>query len=376
MRLSNYQKESMSNLDFIFEPNLARASTIPAAWYTDPARLKLEQQQIFRCTWQYAASLEQLRFPGNYIAVDVAGLPVVLTRDMDGELHAFYNVCRHRAGIVAKGAGNRKTLQCLYHGWLYALDGTLRTTPEFEGVENFDKQAFGLVPLRVEAWGPLVFVNMDSNAPSLLSTLGNIPAETQQFNFDGMRRVERRDYYINANWKVYIDNYLEGYHVPVAHPGLYRELDYQNYRVDTYRNYSSQYAPIRPIRTEDAAGRVYTAMQGDERAFYYWIYPNFMLNIYLGMLQINVIVPLSHDRTLTIFEWFYSDPGTPATWDNLQSSIEFSDEIQKEDIEICEYVWRNLQTGIYTQGRYSAKRENGVHHFHQLLAESLTVPAI
>lgn len=371
MRLSNYQKESMTHSDFIFEPNLARASTIPATWYTDPARLKLEQQKIFRCTWQYAAALEQLRFPGNYIAVDVAGLPVVLTRDLDGELHAFYNVCRHRAGIVAKGAGNRKTLQCLYHGWLYALDGSLRTTPEFEGVENFDKQAFGLVPLRVEAWGPLVFVNMDINAPSLLSTLGNIPAETQQFDFDGMRRVERRDYYINANWKVYIDNYLEGYHVPVAHPGLYRELDYQNYRVDTYRNYSSQYAPIRPIRTEDAAGRVYTAMKGDERAFYYWIYPNFMLNIYLGMLQINVIVPLSHDRTLTIFEWFFSDPGTPATWDNLQSSIEFSDEIQKEDIEICEYVWRNLQTGIYTQGRYSAKRENGVHHFHQLLAESL-----
>ena len=362
----------MSNLDFIFEPDLARASTIPATWYTDPARLPLEQQKIFRCTWQYAAALEQLRFPGNYIAVDVAGLPVVLTRDLDGELHAFYNVCRHRAGIVAKGAGNRKTLQCLYHGWLYALDGSLRTTPEFEGVENFDKQAFGLVPLRVEAWGPLVFVNMDINAPALLSTLGNIPAETQQFNFDGMRRVERRDYYINTNWKVYIDNYLEGYHVPVAHPGLYRELDYQNYRVDTYRNYSSQYAPIRPIRTEDAAGRVYTAMQGDERTFYYWVYPNFMLNFYLGMLQINVIVPLSHDRTLTIFEWFFSDLGTPATWDNLQSSIEFSDEIQKEDIEICEYVWRNLQTGIYTQGRYSAKRENGVHHFHQLLAESLT----
>ena len=131
------------------------------------------------------------------------------------------------------------------------------------------------------------------------------------------------------------------------------------------------YAPIRPLRTEDAAGRVYTALQGDDKAFYYWLFPNFMLNIYLGMLQINVIVPISHDRTLTIFEWYFTDPGTPETWNNLQSSIDFSDEIQKEDIEICEYVARNLQTGIYDQGRYCVKRENGVHHFHQLLAEFL-----
>ncbi|MFN8489055.1 MAG: aromatic ring-hydroxylating dioxygenase subunit alpha [Caldilineaceae bacterium] len=361
----------MMTQPLIFDSNLASASTIPASWYTDPARLDLEKQKVFRRTWQYAASLDQLRFPGNYVAVDVVGIPIVLTRDTQGELHAFYNVCRHRAGIVAKGAGNRKTLQCLYHGWLYGLDGCLRTAPEFEDVENFRKEDFGLYPIRVETWGPFAFVNMDPDAPSLLETLGDIPKETEQFNFSGMRRVERRDYYVNANWKVYIDNYLEGYHVPVAHPGLYRELDYQQYRVDTFRYYSSQYAPIRPVRKEDAAGRVYTALQGDDKAFYYWIFPNFMLNIYLGMLQINIIVPLSHDRTLTIFEWFFSDPGTPETWDNLQSSIAFSDQIQVEDIEICEYVWRNLQTGIYDQGRYSVKRENGVHHFHQLLAEFL-----
>ena len=124
---------------FSFDSNLASASTIPASWYRDPARLDLEKQKVFRRTWQYAASLDQLRFPGNYVAVDVVGVPVVLTRDTNGELHAFYNVCRHRAGIVAKGAGNRKTLQCLYHGWLYGLDGCLRTTPEFEQVDNFRK---------------------------------------------------------------------------------------------------------------------------------------------------------------------------------------------------------------------------------------------
>ncbi len=361
----------MNSSHFVFDPNLARAATIPAAWFTDPARFELENKEIFQRTWQYAASLDQLRFPGNFVAVDVVGIPIVVTRNLEGELRAFFNVCRHRAGRVAKGAGNRKTLQCAYHGWLYDLDGKLKTTPEFEGVENFDKLDFGLVPMRVENWGPFVFVNMDKNAPWLREWLGHIPEETEQFDFSKMRRVERRDYYVNANWKVYVDNYLEGYHVPIAHPGLYRELDYEKYRVDTFRYYSSQYAPIRPVRGEDPAGRHYTALEGDDKAYYYWIFPNFMLNIYLGMLQINIIVPLSYDRTLTIFEWFFSDPGTPETWNNLQDSMAFSEEIQNEDIEICEDVWRNLQTGVYDRGRYCVKRENGVHHFHGLLNEFL-----
>jgi choline monooxygenase len=354
-----------------FQQDLSVASTLPSSWYTDPAVLQLEKERIFRRTWQYAAPLEQLRFAGNYVAVDVVGVPVVITRDHSGELRAFYNVCRHRAGVVARGAGNRKTLQCQYHGWLYGLDGCLRTTPEFEGVEQFRKEDFGLMPIRVETWGPFAFVNMDNDAPSLKDVLGKIPEETAGFNFDGMRKMKHMDYVVNANWKVYVDNYLEGYHVPVAHPGLYKELDYAQYRVDTFRYYSSQYAPIRPVRAEDASGRVYTALQGDDKAFYYWIFPNFMLNIYLGMLQINVIVPMRHDKTLTIFEWYYSDPGTPETWNNLQSSIDFSDEIQKEDIEICEDVWRNMNTGIYHQGRYCVKRENGVHHFHGLMTEFL-----
>jgi choline monooxygenase len=281
-------------------------------------------------------------------------------------------VCRHRAGVVARGAGNRKTLQCAYHGWLYGLDGRLRNTPEFDGVENFNKEEYGLMPIRVEAWGPFVFVNMSDAAPSLIETLGEIPAETEKFDFSGMKRVERRVYDVNANWKVYIDNYLEGYHLPIAHPGLFRELDYANYRVETQRYYSKQHAPIRPLRAEDAAGRRYTALRGDDQAFYYWIFPNFMLNIYLDMLQINVIIPVSHDRTITLFEWYFADPGSPETWNNLQDSIAFSDEIQKEDIELCEDVWRNLQTGVYDQGRFCVNRENGVHHFQGLLYEFLT----
>ncbi len=361
----------MHDLSFQYEPDLSRATTIPASWYTDPAMLDLEREKIFRRTWQFAASLDQLRFPGNFVAVDIIGVPVVLTRDLEGTLHAFYNVCSHRAGTVAKGSGNRKSLQCGYHGWLYGLDGTLLRTPEFEGVACFDPCDHGLKPIRVETWGPFAFVNMAPDAPPLLEWLGAIPEETAKFDFEGMRRVERKDYYLTANWKLYIDNYLEGYHVPVGHPGLFKELDYENYRVETGRYHSRQHAPIRPVRGEDPQGRHYTSLEGDAQANYYWIFPNFMLNIYLGMLQINVIVPISHDRTLTIFEWYFPDPGTPESWSTLHDSMSFSDEIQVEDIELCEIVWKNMTAGIYDRGRFSVKRENGVHHFQGLLCDYL-----
>jgi choline monooxygenase len=359
------------NSRFTLDPQIATASTPPASWYTDPEMLNLEREKIFRTTWQYAASLDLLRLPGNYAAVDVVGMPVILTRGQDGVLRAFHNVCRHRAGVVAHGCGNRKSLQCQYHGWLYGLDGKLKNAPEFDGVENFNKDDFGLIPVRVETWGGYAFVNIDGSAPPLLEVLGKIPEETSGFDFNELRKVERRDYVINCNWKVYIDNYLEGYHIPIAHPGLFKEVDYDNYRVDAFRYYSSQYAPIRPVRSEDPGGRVFTELKGDEQAHYYWIFPNFMFNTYPGNVQINIIVPLSHDKTLTIFEWYYAGPGTPEAWNNLQDGIAFSDNVQKEDIQLCEDVQRNLQSGVYHQGRYSVKRENGVHHFHGLVNEFL-----
>jgi len=331
---------------FTLDPQIASASTPPASWYTDPAMLTLERDKVFRRTWQYATSLDLLTFPGNYAAVDINGIPVVITRGQDDELRAFYNVCRHRAGVVARGCGNRKSLQCQYHGWLYGLDGKLRNAPEFEGVENFNKDDFGLIPIRVETWGGFAFVNMDVTAPSLLEVLGNIAEETKQFDFSALRKVERREYVVNANWKVYIDNYLEGYHIPIAHPGLFKEVDYDKYRVDTYRYYSSQYAPIRPVRTEDPGGRVFTELKGDEQAFYYWIFPNFMVNIYPGNVQNNIVIPLVHDKTLVVFEWYFADPGTPEAWNNLQDGIAFSDNVQKEDMEICEDVQRNLEQAV------------------------------
>jgi choline monooxygenase len=354
-----------------FEPNLARASTFPARWYTEPETLAVERRRLFARTWQPVGRLDQLRRPGDFVACDVAGEPLVVVRDPQGQLRAFYNVCRHRAGCVAEGGGNRRSLQCHYHGWTYGLDGRLLAAPEFEGALDFDRSQFGLVPVRVAAWGPFVFVNLDDTAPGLESFLGAIPDETRPLAPETMTWCRRKDYTLACNWKVYVDNYLEGYHVPVAHPGLYRELDYANYHVDTARYYSSQHAPIRPVR-ETTGARRYADADGSKRALYYWVFPNWMLNIYPDNLSINIVVPLAVDRTLTIFEWYFHEPERPGMREAIEKTVAFSDEIQLEDIKLCEEVQVRLGSRSYDRGRYSVKRENGVHHFHGLLHEFLS----
>ncbi len=362
--------------DYQAEQDLSRASTIPRRWYLDPQVADLEKRKIFWKTWQPVCHVEQILRAGDYFACEVNGEPVVAIRETDGSIRAFSNVCRHRAHPVATGKGNRKSLQCRYHGWTYGLDGRLLAAPEFEGVQNWKLTDVCLPELRVETYGPYVFVNLDSKSESLNEILGKIPEEVEREGFpvQKMHFVERREYEVQCNWKVYIDNYLEGYHIPMAHPGLYREIDYAQYRVDTFRYYSSAHAPIRPAKDGEIAGRDrrYVRNESESSALYYWIFPNFMINIYPDNLQANIIQPLDPDRTLTIFEWFFLGPGTGEGWESLQQSIAFSDQIQHEDIEICEQVQRGLSSESYQSGRLSPKRENGVHHFHLLLNEFLT----
>lgn len=344
---------------------LASAKTIPSRWYLDPEMLELEREKIFARTWQPVGHATTVADPGTYFSCEIAGEPVVVARAKDGILRAFSNVCRHRASIVAGGQGKAATLRCPYHNWTYALDGKLIACPEFEGVEDWDTSSVALPQYRVEVWGPYVFVNQDVNPPALADFFGDIPREVEKLGcaVDQLEFSQRRDYIIECNWKVYVDNYLEGYHLPAAHPSLMRELDYKQYRVDTYRYYSSQFAPIRPPR-ENGVTRRYAS--DGLNALYYWIFPNFMLNVYPDNLSANIIVPLGPDRTLTIFEWF-GYPGASVT----EETVAFSDEIQQEDIKICESVQKGLRSRTYDTGRFSVKRENGVHHFHLLLNEFL-----
>jgi choline monooxygenase len=355
---------------------LERASTLPSRFYVDPAVLAAEKERVFGRTWQLVAHWTDLARQGDFVPVTVLDEPVVLVHGSDGVLRAFYNVCRHRAGQVALARGNRKSLQCRYHGWTYGLDGSLRTAPEMDGTEDFDPACFGLQSVRVARWGPFVFVNLDDSAPSLAETIGSIPAEVASagFDIDAMTRVERRDYVIECNWKVYVDNYLEGYHIPIAHPALFREIDYDDYRVETFRYYSKQHAPVRELKAGQELGRDRRYMRspdGEADALYYWLFPNTMVNLYPDNMSTNVILPLGPDRTLTVFEWFFAQPGSGGGWESMQQTIAFSDEIQQEDIVLCEQVQRGLRSRSYDTGRFSARRENGVHHFQSLVREFL-----
>ena len=361
--------------DYKPSADLARAETLPARWYTEPKFLNLEAEKIFYKTWQPVGRVEDVMRAGDFFSCEVLDQPLVITRNTAGELRAFYNVCPHRAAVVAHGRGNRKSLQCKYHGWTYDLNGKLLRAPEFEGVKNWDADAVCLRSVQVETWGPWVFVNLDPAAAPMASVYRDIAGEIAAagFNLSEMRLVERRDYLINCNWKVYVDNYLEGYHLPIAHPGLFREVDYDQYRVDTFRYYSKQHAPIREVKPGETRDRRYVRSgEGEEDALYYWIFPNVMLNVYLDNTSINIIIPVGHDKTLTIFEWYFEAPGTGEGWESMQQIIAFSDEIQQEDIELCEWVQRGLKSRAYETGRFSVLRENGVHHFQSLVHEFLT----
>ncbi|HYO92055.1 MAG TPA: SRPBCC family protein [Pyrinomonadaceae bacterium] len=351
-----------------FEENLARASTLPASRYTDPRFLEEEKAKVFSRTWQLVGRSEQVKEPGQYFTAMAGDEPVLIVRGMDEKLRAFSNVCRHRAGPVAEGAGARKSFRCGYHGWTYALDGRLVHTPEFDRVENFKREENCLPEFRVEAWGALLFVNLDMEAEPLRQTLEDLPERVSQRNLGAMQPAARRDWLVNCNWKVYVDNYLEGYHIPIVHPSLNRELDYEEYRTETRRFYSIQHSPIR----RDRAQRLkVNAETGEDEAQYFWLFPNLMLNVYPDNYSTNLIIPLDEGRTLTVFEWYFLNPESEETKEALRRTVEFSDEIQLEDIKICEAVQRGLRSRTYSQGRYSVRRENGVHHFHGLMAEFL-----
>ncbi|MES2305161.1 MAG: SRPBCC family protein [Gemmatimonadota bacterium] len=357
------------SLIFPFNPDIHRAATIPARLYVDPVYLALEEEKIFGRTWQLVGRTAQVTESGQFATASIAQEAIVILRDK-AALRGFHNICLHRAGPVAQGCGTRQTLQCKYHGWTYRLNGELLRAPEMESAEGFRPEEMRLMPVQVASWGPLVFANLDLKAPPLEHFLEDIPARTERFHPDAMQFVMRKTWTIACNWKVYVDNYLEGYHLPMVHPGLHKELDYDQYRVEPHRYWSLQHAPLRPVTSAD---RRYLPSEGDSDAQYYWLFPNVMLNVYQGQMQTNVVIPRGTDHCEVVFEWYSTQPPDDATNDaNWTRLVAFSDEIQAEDIEICEQVQQNLRSRSYDRGRYAPTRENGVHHFHSLLHEFLT----
>jgi len=375
----------MPNLQVNADRDIARASTLPAALYFSPATYEDEKAKLFSSTWQVVGHVHQAANPGDYFTFDLIGEPLLIARGEDGILRCFHNVCRHRAGNPASGCGNRKLFRCGYHGWTYRLDGALLVTPEFDGVEDFDPQDFGLVPVRLEEWFNLIFINLDPEAGSLHEFLGELPTQAGKFDFANMKFFERRTYEMNCNWKTYIDNYLEGYHVPSVHPSLNREINYSAYSVEPYHQHVRQWTPIRGPQSGDASPRRYPQSGKNKdkdkdkdnnkdsnidnalTADYFWMFPNWMLNCYPDNISLNIIQPLGPERTLAIFEWYL--PEKELGSEAARKALAFSEEIQVEDARICEIVQKNLHSRSYHSGRYSVKQEKGVHAFHQMYRE-------
>jgi len=351
------------------DSDIARAWSIPASFYTDPTLFSLERERIFSRRWQVVGHSHQLAKPGDFFTCELQGEPLLLVRDTRGELRGFYNVCRHRAGPPAEGCGSRKLFRCGYHGWTYGLDGALIGAPEFEGTQDFRPEQFALAPVRAEEWSNLIFANLDPDAEALVRSLGELPKQAEQFGFVDMKLFERRTYDMKCNWKTYVDNYLEGYHLPSVHPGLNRELDYNAYVVEPYARHVRQFSPIRGEQPGDTTPRRYRGARADLTTDYFWIFPNWMLNCYPDNVSLNIVLPLEAERSLAIFEWYLpeKDLGSPAAKD----SVRFSDEIQREDVGICEIVQKNLHSRSYDRGRYSVKQERGVHAFHRMYAEMM-----
>jgi phenylpropionate dioxygenase-like ring-hydroxylating dioxygenase large terminal subunit len=347
---------------------LELASTIPAGWYTDERVAQLERERVFGRTWQAVARVDQLQAPGQFITAELAGEPLLIVRGTDGQLRAFFNVCRHHAAAVAtQEHGNASIFRCPYHGWSYGLDGSLKGAPEFEGVCAFDRSQNGLVPLKVASWERFVFVNLDPGSEPLASFLGRLANRVAPLNLSALHFFERRAYTLNCNWKVFVDNYLDGgYHVPHLHKGLNSVLDYRQYTIECEDRYCLQSSPM-VTTTEDA--NVAATRIGD-RAWYFWQYPNFMINIYSGYMDTNLVLPDGVDRCQVIFDFYFDDVSDAASERNRQS-IGVGELVNDEDVGICEAVQRGLHSRAYGAGRLSVRREAGEHLFHRLLAADL-----
>ena len=348
---------------------LEKASTIPAPWYRDVRVHELELAAVFAKSWQVAGRLDQVHENGAFFTTDIAGEPIIVVRGEDAQLRAFYNVCRHHAAAVVPESHGRATqFRCPYHGWTYGIDGALKGMVEFDGVCDFDRAQNGLVPVCVDAWENFVFVNLDLQAAPLRKFLGSVLELAPLQLTKKLQYFDRRVYTLNCNWKVYVDNYLDGgYHVPHAHKGLSSVIAYTQYTIENFEHACLQSSPL-SSGSNSAAG-VAATRQG--RAFYLWLYPNFMINAYEGVMDTNLVVPLAVDKCAVIFDYYFADISHAADLHNRQS-IAVSEKVQDEDMAICDSVQRGLNSRAYVAGRLSVRREAGEHLFHRLLHADLT----
>jgi choline monooxygenase len=365
-------ERSIRDVVNLYNPHdpLEEAWTIPAPWYFDGRIGELERASVFSATWQVVGRSDQVRENGQFFTAELAGEPLVVARGDDGQLRAFYNVCRHHAAaVVTEAQGCAKQFRCPYHGWTYGIDGALKGMVEFDGVCNFDRARNGLVPIRVDTWENFVFVNLDGRAAPLRDFLGIVPELVAPLDLaNKLYFFDRRVYTLNCNWKVYVDNYLDGgYHVPHAHKGLSSVIEYTKYTIENFERACLQSSPL----SSDSSSEAGVAATRQGRAFYLWQYPNFMINAYEGVMDTNLVLPLAVNRCAVVFDYYFADTSAAAEARHKES-IAVSEQVQDEDMAICDAVQRGLSSRAYVAGRLSVRREAGEHLFHRLLHADFT----
>ena len=324
----------------------------PASVYGDPGRYEAERWAVFAKEWTAVGDAAQLGRPGDYLAVSVADFPLVVVND-SGELRGFHNICSHRAGpLVWPGAGTCRSLVCRYHGWAYGLDGVLRSARDF-GDRPPDGD-LSLHPVAVDRWRGLIFVNPDPDPPGLLDWLGVVAEQSEGFPMEEFVATQRSSHELVANWKVYAENYQEGYHIPLVHPGLNRQVDASRYRVEVEGAAAVHSVPTRHGSVTDGA--------------WMWRFPGLALNLYPSGMCLESFWPTGPTTTRVDYTFFFA-PGTPDA--EARASIESSVTILDEDRVICEAVQRNLSSGLARLGPLSPRHEQGVGLVHTLVERAL-----
>jgi phenylpropionate dioxygenase-like ring-hydroxylating dioxygenase large terminal subunit len=355
---------SSVEIDSTISQALADGHTLPAKWYCDDAIFQAEKRRILHRSWQYVGHLGQLANPGDFITTKLGDIPVVVTRDTGGTLRAFANVCRHRGSeVVLECAGNRKTLQCHYHGWTYNLDGTLRNAPRANEQSSFEKENLALIPFAVEAWGPMIFVNPGSNASAagtLRDLIGDLPALFERAGVDltRLRRYRQDVYEIASNWKIIIENFNECYHCPIAHPAFSELVDTDKYSADiSHEYYSTYHGPL--LRSRENSVNYATL----------WPTAMIALSTHPMAMQMLCVYPVDAGHTRETIDYYFAE-GTSE--EEVRAYKDFSDLVQREDVVLCESVQRGLASGAIEHGTLMQSRERGIAHFQRLVYRFLS----
>jgi choline monooxygenase len=358
---------------FFVHPDISQAQTISTEVYNSPVFFEMAKEKIFASGWQWAGDTSLVAHPGschpftlleNYIHE-----PLLLTRDLQGTLHCLSNVCTHRGNLLINEDCKTPNIRCKYHGRLFKLDGSFKSMPEFNEVKNFPSPGDDLPKLPLFQWGNFLFTSLGQQLPpelffkEMMDRVSWLPLQEFQYRPD-----LSREYHINANWALYVENYLEGFHIPFVHEGLNAALDFSDYSTELFFPFSSLQLGIGKTGEDCFILPESSADYGKKlAAYYFWVFPNMMFNFYPWGLSINIVEPQAVNKTKVRFISYVwkDDLREKGAGTNL-------DKVEMEDEEIVEQVQKGVQSRFYKHGRYSVTREKGTHHFHRLLAQFLS----